>query len=96
MTQYTRNILKVYNQATQSEIDHGMTWYADAKSDAQSMADKYELPLHIVVGVIAALSPTNRWERTRHGLFCPVHRMTLMLWLSYLTALRSRTSFGAS
>tara|TARA_R100000654_G_scaffold11174_5_gene24522 strand:+ start:564 stop:1151 length:588 start_codon:yes stop_codon:yes gene_type:complete len=63
MTQYTRNILKVYKQCTSDEIQHGMTWYADAKSDAQSMADKYELPLHIVVGVIAALSPTNRWER---------------------------------
>ena len=63
MTQYTRNILACFKQATQAEIDHGLTWYADAKSDAQSMADKYELPLHIVVGVVAALSPTNRWER---------------------------------
>ena len=63
MTQYTRNILACFKQATQSEIDHGLTWYDDAKADAQSMADKYELPLHIVVGVIAALSPTNRWER---------------------------------
>lgn len=63
MTRYTRNILACFKQATQVEIDHGMTWYSDAKSDAQSMADKYELPLHIVVGVIAALSPTNRWER---------------------------------
>ena len=63
MTQYTRNSLACFKQATQAEIDHGLTWYADAKADAQSMADKYELPLHIVVGVIAALSPTNRWER---------------------------------
>ena len=55
MTQYTRNILACFKQATQDEIDHGLTWYADAKSDAQSMADKYELPLHIVVGVVAAL-----------------------------------------
>ena len=63
MTQYTRNILACFKQATQDEIDHGLTWYADAKTDAQEMADKYELPLHIVVGVVAALSPTNRWER---------------------------------
>ena len=41
MTQYTRNILACFNQATQDEIDHGLTWYADAKSAAQSMADKY-------------------------------------------------------
>jgi len=61
MTQYTRNILKVYKQCTEEEIAHGMTWYADAKSYAYDICDKYELPLHVVVGVIAALSPTNRW-----------------------------------
>ena len=61
MTQYTRNILKVYKQCTEEEIAHGMTWYADAKSYAYDICDKYELPLHIVIGVIAALSPTNRW-----------------------------------
>ena len=61
MTQYTRNILKVYKQCTEEEIAHGMTWYADAKSYAYDICDKYELPLHIVVGVIAALSPTNEW-----------------------------------
>ena len=32
MTQYTRNILKVYKQCTEEEIAHGMKWYADAKS----------------------------------------------------------------
>ena len=61
MTQYTRNILKVYKQCTEEEIAHGMTWYADAKSYAYDICDKYELPLHIVVGVKAALSPTNSW-----------------------------------
>jgi len=63
MTQYTRNILKVFAQCTDAELKHGLTWYSDAKQEAQSMADKYELPLNAVVGVIAALSPTNRWER---------------------------------
>lgn len=61
MTQYTRNILACFKQATQDEIDHGLTWYADAKELAQEIADKYELPLHVVIGVIAALSPTNDW-----------------------------------
>ena len=51
MTQYTRNILACFKQATQDEIDHGLTWYADAKAlTRKSMADKYELPLHIVSG----------------------------------------------
>tara|TARA_R110000751_G_scaffold24133_2_gene66047 strand:- start:404 stop:991 length:588 start_codon:yes stop_codon:yes gene_type:complete len=61
MTQYTRNILKVFAQCTDAELQHGLTWYSDAKQEAQSIADKYQLPLHVVVGVIAALSPTNEY-----------------------------------
>tara|TARA_B110000902_G_scaffold181321_1_gene205323 strand:- start:208 stop:795 length:588 start_codon:yes stop_codon:yes gene_type:complete len=63
MTQYTRNILKVFNQVSLEEYEHGKDWYSNALNECQAMADKYELPLHIVVGVVAALSPTNRWER---------------------------------
>ena len=62
MTQYTRNILKVFAQCTDAELQHGLTWYSDAKQNAQNIADKYQLPLHVVIGVIAALSPTNSWE----------------------------------
>ena len=60
---YTANINKVFKQATAQEVNHGLTWYQDAKAACQAMADAYELPLAIVVGVVAALSPTNRWER---------------------------------
>ena len=59
---YYSNIIKVYKQANASELDHGSVWYADAQDAAQVIADKYQLPLHIVIGVIAALSPTNKWE----------------------------------
>jgi len=62
MTQYTRNILKVFAQCTDAELQHGRTWYSDAKQSAQKIADTYQLPLHVVIGVIAALSPTNSWE----------------------------------
>jgi|TARA_R110000764_G_scaffold219761_1_gene307543 hypothetical protein len=58
---YYSNIIKVYKQANASELQHGLTWYAEAKDAAQVIADKYQLPLHIVIGVIAALSPTNNW-----------------------------------
>ena len=44
MTQYTRNILKVYKQCTEEEIANGMTWYADSKTYAYDIYDKYELP----------------------------------------------------
>ncbi len=62
MTQYTRNILKVFAQCEGDEVQHGLNWYSDAKQNAQDIADKYQLPLHVVIGVIAALSPTNSWE----------------------------------
>ena len=60
---YATNIAKVFKQATQEEVQHGLTWYADALKECQDMADCHRLPLAIVVGVVAALSPTNRWQR---------------------------------
>jgi len=63
MTQYTRNILKVFAQCTDAELQHGLTWYKDAEIAGQNIADKYQLPLHVVVGVIAALSPTNEYRQ---------------------------------
>ena len=62
MTQYTRNILKVFAQCSADEVQHGLNWYSNAKQEAQKIADTYQLPLHVVIGVIAALSPTNSWE----------------------------------
>jgi hypothetical protein len=63
MTKEVRNILKVYRQATQQEHDRGTKWYADAQAQAQAIANQQDVPLRVVVGVIAALSPNNRWER---------------------------------
>jgi len=63
MTTTVRNILKVYRMATVAEHTHGTTWYAQACVQAQSMADYQQVPLRVVVGVIAALSPNNKWER---------------------------------
>ena len=60
---YATNITKVLKQSTQAEFAHGLTWYADALKECQDMADCHRLPLAIVVGVVAALSPTNRWQR---------------------------------
>ena len=60
---YATNIAKVFKQSTVEEVAHGLTWYADALKECQDMADCHRLPLAIVVGVVAALSPTNRWQR---------------------------------
>jgi len=60
---YAKSIIAVFEQATEDELNHGLTWYNEAKQECQVMADKYQLPLRIVVGVVAALSPTNKWSR---------------------------------
>lgn len=59
---YETNIIKVYDQRTLEEQEQGTSWYRDAQQLCQNIADVYSLPLHVVVGVCAALSPTNRWE----------------------------------
>ena len=63
MTNYVKNILTVFQKASQEETSHGLEWYSNAHYTCNRMAIKYDLPLRIVVGVCAALSPTNRWER---------------------------------
>lgn len=63
MTTEVRNILKVYRQATMDEYKRGTEWYDDAKAQAQAVSDQHGVSLHVVVGVIAALSPNNKWDR---------------------------------
>jgi len=63
MTNYVRNILKVYRRATRDDVVSGIEWYGRAKRAATSIADNTKLPVNTVIGVMAALSPNNRWER---------------------------------
>jgi len=63
MTQHVRNILKLYRQATQEDTINGVEWYARAERMAKAIAEDAGLPLPTVIGVMAALSPNNRWER---------------------------------
>ena len=55
--------MAVYKQSNQLEKTHGQNWYQLALDACKEISVEFELPLHIVVGVCAALSPTNRWER---------------------------------
>ena len=57
------NIAAVFTLATASERSIHATWYDDARSAAIAIADATGLGLDTVVGVIAALSPNNRWQR---------------------------------
>ena len=57
------NIKAVYQLATLTEQQDGITWYPAAKAIAVKLAERYSIPASQAVGVIAALSPRNRWER---------------------------------
>ena len=58
-----REIVAKFTLATSQEVQLGVDWYASALKIATRIADKYGLRVETVSGVIAALSPSNRWER---------------------------------
>ena len=58
-----KNIIKIYNLSTPAERRYGVTWYANAYSDCERIANLFGLPVNVVVGVVSALSPNNKWER---------------------------------
>jgi hypothetical protein len=64
------NILGVLHLATPVDYQQGMDWYRNARRICETIANKVglqgELPAigwMTVAGVVAALSPNNRWER---------------------------------
>ena len=57
------NIVSVYRMATPEEKRDGIVWYANAYADCKRIAVDCDVPIHIVVGVVAALSPNNKWDR---------------------------------
>ena len=63
MNKHGKNILEVYNRATPEDIASGLEWYDRAKRYAKAISTKYFIHTHTVIGVMAALSPNNRWER---------------------------------
>lgn len=58
------NILAVFFTAGPTEIEEGLRWYSNANQIARRIANAYLDGNHsTAAGVIAALSPNNRWER---------------------------------
>ena len=70
------NIIAIYRLATPEEKRDGVVWYAQALAECNRIAIDYEVPLHIVVGVCAALSPNNKWERNIVNTRDMVHAYT--------------------
>ena len=57
------NIKAVYQLASLTEHSDGAAWYHAANQIAIKLADRHEITEAQAIGVIAALSPRNRWER---------------------------------
>ena len=57
------NIVSVYRDADETQHAEGLVWYEQAKREAYHIAMKHDVPVYIVVAVIAALSPNNKWAR---------------------------------
>lgn len=57
------NILAVFFNATDLERINGAQWYSVANQAATVLADRYGVSASAAAGVIAALSPNNRWTK---------------------------------
>ena len=57
------SILAVFFAASDLEKINGAQWYNVAQNASDAIAKRYGINLHTVAGVVAALSPNNRWER---------------------------------
>ncbi len=59
------NILATFFHANSAEIAKGERWYADALTFCSAVAQSTGLSVSTVAGVVAALSPNNRWPRNQ-------------------------------
>ena len=57
------NIKAIYQLATLTEQQDGIAWYPAAREIAARLADRHGITETTAIGVLAALSPRNRWER---------------------------------
>lgn len=62
-TEMVNNIKAYYYLSTRLERIEGAEWYADASRTAKTLAGLYNETFSTVVGIIAALSPRNKWVR---------------------------------
>ena len=63
MNRNQKHIQALLDLATVGEQADGMSWYRRANTAAVRLADQYEVTIPVAAGVIAALSPRNKWER---------------------------------
>lgn len=61
----TRHIAGLLQLSTAADITHGKDWYAKAGRFAAALADRYGITIEHAAGVLAALSPNNKWSRNK-------------------------------
>ena len=60
-----RNIIACRRRAKPQDVAQGIAWYAEAYEECRTIADEYKpygISIHVAAGVVAALSPNNRWS----------------------------------
>ena len=63
MNQNQKHIQALLDLATAGEVAAGKAWYRTAFAAATELSARYDTAIETVIGVIAALSPRNKWER---------------------------------
>ena len=56
-------IISHYKNADILQIQDGLTWYERAHNESLLLSMVFDISLPKVIGVIAALSPNNKWQR---------------------------------
>ena len=57
------NIIGVASSAKVQQVSYGLNWYSEAYQECKRIASNTGLDTIRVGGVMAALSPSNKWER---------------------------------
>lgn len=58
-------------------VSAALNWYREASEFAHSLVHEYSLPLYKVVGIIAALSPNNKWDRNKQDTISIIKSPTM-------------------
>jgi hypothetical protein len=61
--QFSDNIADFYSKATSEEVKAGLVWYKLANEESKQIQLNSSLNLAQIAGIIAALSPRNKWLR---------------------------------
>ena len=57
----TRNVTRVFRDATPAQLSEGMSWYATALEFSRALGVAYDLTTEQTAGIVAALSPRVSW-----------------------------------